>query len=412
MIIPSIDLMDGKAVQLKQGKESEKQLEREDVLELAKYYSKFGDIAVIDLDSAFNNGKDNEELIKQLCKIAPCRVGGGIRTVEKAQRIISYGAKKIIIGTAASEEFLVQLPKDKVIVAIDTKNGKITTEGWTKELDKTPADYIKHFDDLCSGYLYTIVENEGMMQGCDVPLIEEVRKATKKELVAAGGISTVEEIAKLNKMNVSTQLGMCIYTGAVKLEDAFCACLDFEKGNGLIPTIVQDIDSRQVLMLGYSNGDSLRKTFETGLATYFSRSRNELWTKGLTSGNTQEFKSALFDCDQDTLLFKVNQKGNACHLDSFSCFESKEFSIDELYKVLRSRKELMPEKSFTTKLFNDKFLLKRKIMEEAFEVVNFEQGDGLSWEVADLAYFVLTFMVENGVSIKEIMNNLASRAKG
>lgn len=412
MIIPSIDLMDGKAVQLKQGKESEKQLEREDVLELAKYYSKFGDIAVIDLDSAFNNGKDNEELIKQICKIAPCRVGGGIRTVEKAQRIISYGAKKIIIGTAASEEFLVQLPKDKVIVAIDTKNGKITTEGWTKELDKTPADYIKHFDDLCSGYLYTIVENEGMMQGCDVPLIEEVRKATKKELVAAGGISTVEEIAKLNKMNVSTQLGMCIYTGAVKLEDAFCACLDYEKGNGLIPTIVQDIDSRQVLMLGYSNGDSLRKTFETGLATYFSRSRNELWTKGLTSGNTQEFKSALFDCDQDTLLFKVNQKGNACHLDSFSCFESKEFSIDELYKVLRSRKELMPEKSFTTKLFNDKFLLKRKIMEEAFEVVNFEQGDGLSWEVADLAYFVLTFMVENGVSIKEIMNNLASRAKG
>lgn len=411
MIIPSIDLMDGKAVQLKQGKESEKQLEREDVIELAKYYSKFGDIAVIDLDSAFNNGKNNEELIKQLCKIAPCRVGGGIRTVEKAQRIISYGAKKIIIGTAASEEFLVQLPKDKVIVAIDTKNGKITTEGWTKELEKTPADYIKHFDDLCSGYLYTIVENEGMMQGCDIPLIDEVRKATKKELVAAGGISTVEEIAKLNKMNVSTQLGMCIYTGVVKLEDAYCACLDFEKGNGLIPTIVQDIDSKQVLMLGYSNAESLRKTFETGLATYFSRSRNELWTKGLTSGNTQEFKTALFDCDQDTLLFKVNQKGNACHLDSFSCFENKEFSVEELFKVLQSRKELMPEKSFTTKLFKDNFFLKRKIMEEAFEVVNFDQGDGLSWEVADLAYFVLTLMVENGVSTKEILNNLASRAK-
>lgn len=412
MIIPSIDLMDGKAVQLRQGKESEKQLEREDVIELAKYYSKFGDVAVIDLDSAFNNGKNNEELIKQLCKIAPCRVGGGIRTVEKAQRIISYGAKKIIIGTAASEEFLAQLPKDKVIVAIDTKNGKITTEGWTKELDKTPADYIRHFDDLCSGYLYTIVENEGMMQGCDVPLIEEVRKATKKELVAAGGISTIEEIAKLNKMNISTQLGMCIYTGAVKLEDAFCACLDFEKGNGLIPTIVQDIDSKQVLMLGYSNCESLKKTFETGLATYFSRSRQELWTKGLTSGNTQEFKTALFDCDQDTLLFKVKQRGNACHLDSFSCFENKEFCIEDLYKVLQSRKENLPEKSFTTKLFKDPFFLKRKIMEEAFEVVNFEQGDGLSWEVADLAYFVLTLMVQNGVSIEEILNNLASRAKG
>lgn len=409
MIIPSIDLMDGKAVQLKQGKE--KVLEREDVFELAKYYSQFGDIAVIDLDAAMNTGKNNEELIKELCKIAPCRVGGGIRTAEKAKRIIASGAKKIIIGTAATQELLSQLPKDRVIVAIDTKNGKITTEGWTKELDKTPLDYINYFDGLCSGYLYTVVEKEGMMQGADMRSIEAIRKATKKELVAAGGISSVEEIVKLNKMNVSTQLGMCIYTEAVKLEDAFIACLDFEKNNGLIPTIVQDINSKQVLMMAYSTPESLRKTFETGLGTYFSRSRNELWTKGLTSGNTQEFKTVRFDCDFDTLLFKVKQKGNACHLDRFSCFEDKEFNAQALYEVLKSRKENMPEGSFTTKLFRDNFFLKRKIMEEAFEVVNFEQGDGLQWEVADLAYFVLTFMVENEVTVQEIMNNLASRAK-
>lgn len=409
MIIPSIDLMNGKAVQLKQGRE--KVLEREDVFELAKYYSRFGDIAVIDLDSAFSNGNNNEKLIEQLCKIAPCRVGGGIRTIEKAKRLIANGAKKIIIGTAASEEFLSQLPKDRVIVAIDSKNGKIATEGWTKELDKTPIDYIKRFDDLCSGYLYTVVEREGMMQGCDIPSIEEVRKATKKEFVAAGGISTIEEIVQLNRKNISTQLGMCIYTGAVKLEDAFCACLDFEKTNGLIPTIVQDIDTKQVLMLAYSTAESLRKSFEEGLATYFSRSRQELWTKGMTSGNIQELKTVRFDCDFDTLLFKVKQKGNACHLDRFSCFEDKEFSILSLYEILKSRKEMMPENSFTAKLFKDNFLLKRKIMEEAFEVVNFEQGDGLQWEIADLAYFLLTFMVENGVTAQEIINNLASRTK-
>ncbi len=409
MIIPSIDLMNGKAVQLKQGKE--KVLERDDVFELAKYYSKFGEVAVIDLDSAMGNGNDNEELIQKLCKLVPCRVGGGIRTADKAKRLIAHGAKKIIIGTAASEEFLSKLPKDKVIVAIDSKNGKITTEGWTKELDKTPIEFINRFDDYCSGYLYTVVEKEGMMQGCDLESIEEIRKATKKELVAAGGISSVEEIAKLNKINVSTQLGMCIYTNAVKLEDAFIACLDFEKQNGLIPTIVQDNDSKQVLMLAYTNKESLEKSFESGLATYFSRSRNELWTKGLTSGNTQELLSARFDCDFDTLLFTVNQKGNACHLDRFSCFGDKEFNVKMLYDVLVSRKENLPEKSFTTKLFKDTFFLKRKIMEEAFEVVNFEQGDGLEWEVADLAYFVLTYMVQNGVSIDEIVNNLASRAK-
>lgn len=409
MIIPSIDLMNGKAVQLKQGKE--KVLEREDVFELAKYYSRFGEVAVIDLDSAFGNGNNNEDLIKQLCKIAPCRVGGGIRTIEKAKRLIAAGAKKIIIGTAASEEFLSQLPKDKVIVAIDAKNGKITTEGWTKELDKTPIDYIKRFDNLCSGYLYTVVEREGMMQGCNIEAIEEVRKATKKEFVAAGGISTIGEIVALNKKDISTQLGMCIYTEAVKLEDAFLACLDFKKCEGLIPTIVQDVDTKQVLMMAYSTPESLKKSFDTGLATYFSRSRQELWTKGLTSGNTQELKCARFDCDFDTLLFKVKQKGNACHLDRYSCFENKEFSVNELYDVLKSRKETLPSGSFTTKLFKDPFFLKRKIMEEAFEVVNFEQGDGLEWEAADLAYFVLTLMVQNGITPEEILNNLASRAK-
>ena len=409
MIIPSIDLMNGKAVQLKQGKE--KVLEKDNVFELAKYYSRFGDVAVIDLDSAFGNGNDNEKLIKELCKIVPCRVGGGIRTVEKAKRLIAYGAKKIIIGTAASEEFLSKLPKDRVIVAIDCKNGKITTQGWTKEIDKTPIDYINRFDDLCSGYLYTVVEKEGMMQGCDFDSIQKTRKATKKEFTAAGGISTIEEIVKLNQMDINTQLGMSIYTGAVKLEEAFYACLNFEKNNGFIPTIVQDEDTKQVLMLAYSTKESLEKSFESGLATYFSRSRQELWTKGMTSGNTQEFKTARFDCDFDTILFSVKQKGNACHLDKFSCFGDKEFSINALYEILKSRKENMPENSFTTKLFKDNFYLKRKIMEEAFEVVNFEQGDGLQWEVADLLYFILTFMVDNDVTFQEIVNNLASRAK-
>lgn len=400
--------MDGKAVQLKQGKD--KVLEKENVLELAKYYARFGEIAVIDLDAAMGKG-DNEKLIKEICKVAKCRVGGGIRDVEKAKRMLANGADKIIIGTAANEEFLSKLPKNKVLVAIDTKNGKISTEGWTKEVDQTPFDFIKRLDDLCAGYLFTVVEKEGMMSGCDFDAIVAVSQATKKQITAAGGISSVEEIVKLQKMNISTQLGMSIYTGAIKLEDAFVATMDFDKQNGLIPTIVQDIDTKQVLMLAYSSKDSLFKTFETGLATYFSRSRNELWAKGFTSGNTQELVTALFDCDEDALLFKVRQKGNACHLDRYSCFEDKEFCIKELYDLLLSRKRNLPEGSFTTKLFKNEFYLKRKIMEEAFESVNFENGDGLEWEAADLAYFMLTFMAQHNVTPQDILNNLASRTK-
>ena len=408
MIIPSIDLMDGKAVQLKQGKE--KVLEREDVLELAKYYSRFGEISVIDLDAAMNKG-DNEEIIKEICKIAHCRVGGGIRDKEKAKRILANGAKQIIIGTAANEEFLSKLPHDKVLVAIDSKKGKVTVEGWTKEVNETPADYIKRFDNLCAGYLYTIVDKEGMMQGTDIEAIKEIRKLTNKTLIAAGGISTIEEIKTLVKMNVSTQLGMCIYTGAVNLEDAYVAVMDFEKQNGLIPTIVQDIESKQVLMLAYSNKESLKKSLKDGLATYFSRSRQELWTKGLTSGNTQELISAKFDCDQDALLFKVKQKGAACHTGRYSCFEDKEFCINDLYKLLLDRKAKLPENSYTTKLFKNEFYLQRKIMEEAFESVNYEKVDGLEWEASDLAYHMLTFMALHNVTPQDIVSNLASRTK-
>lgn len=408
MIIPSIDLMNGKAVQLKQG--VEKVLERSDVLELAKYYGRFGEIAVIDLDAAVGNG-NNEALISQICKIASCRVGGGIRDVDKAKRMLAMGAKKIIIGTAANEELLSKLPADRVLVAIDTKDGKVATHGWTKTADATPLDFVRRFNNLCSGFLYTIVEKEGMMGGTDIEAINEIRSATTKELVAAGGISSVEEIVQLQKMNVSTQLGMCIYTGKVQLEEAFVKCLDFEKRFGYLPTIVQDYDTKQVLTLAYSSPESVLQALKTGKGTYFSRSRKQIWVKGETSGNTQELVTARFDCDMDALLFIVKQKGNACHLGKYSCFGDKEFSINELYNLLIDRKRVLPDNSFTTKLFKDEFYLKRKIMEEAFESVNFEKGDGLEWEAADLTYFMLTFMAMHNVTPQDVLNNLASRRK-
>ena len=409
MIIPSIDLLNSKAVQLKQGKD--KVLERDNVLELAKYFARFGEIAVIDLDEATNTGKNNEELIAQICKIAPCRVGGGIRTIEKAKRMLALGAKKIIVGTAASEEFLSKLPRDKVIVAIDSRYGNITLEGWKKDTQIKTQEYVKRFENLCSGFLYTIVEKEGMLQGTNMQAFCDIRKITNKPITAAGGITSIKEIKELEKLNISSQLGMSVYTGKINLPEAFCSVIDFEKCGNLVPTIVQDVKTKQVLMLAYSNPESLKISLETGCATYFSRSRNELWTKGKTSGNTQELVGARFDCDADTILFKVNQTGNACHLGRFSCFEDKEFTINELYDLILDRKEKLPEGSYTTKLFKNEFYLKRKIMEEAFESVNFELGDGLSWESADLIYHLLVFMAMHNVTFEDIINNLSSRTK-
>lgn len=408
MIIPSIDIMDGKAVQLQQGKK--KVLEREDIYELAEYFGRFGEIAVIDLDAALGKG-NNLEVIKKICKIAECRVGGGIRTVEKAREIIAYGAKKIIIGTCASEMLLTQLPKDKVIVAIDSNKGKVVTNGWQVQTNSTPAEYVKRFDNYCSGYLYTIVEKEGMMAGTDLEAIKSVREITKKELIAAGGISSIEEIVELDKLNVSCQLGMGIYTGKIDIEKAYTSLLDFEKGKGLIPTIVQDITTNQVLMMAYSNKSTVKKSLKTGKATYYSRSRKEEWIKGETSGNTQKLISAKYDCDKDTLLYKVDQTGVACHTGRYSCFEEKDFSLNMLYKVLQDRLEKLPEESFTTKLFKDEVFLKRKINEEAFEVIHALTNDELAWEAADLTYFVMTLMVKYGVTIEDVQSHLASRTK-
>jgi len=408
MIIPSIDIMNGKAVQLKQGRE--KVLEREDVYDLAQYFGRFGEIAVIDLDAAMGRGNNNE-LIKELCKIANCRVGGGIRTKERAEEVIAAGAKKIIIGTAASKEFLADLPKDKVLVAIDSKGGKVVTQGWQHESENTPEQLVRELDDLCSGYLYTIVEKEGLMGGCDLDAILNIRAITNKEIVAAGGITSIDEIVRIDQAGASCQLGMAVYTGRINLEEAYLELIDFEKNNGLVPTIVQDRKSKQVLMLAYSNKESVRISLETGKGTYFSRSRQSLWTKGETSGNTQTLVRAHYDCDRDTLLYIVDQKGVACHTGEYSCFEEKEFNFEDLYDVLQDRLVKLPEESYTTRLFKDEDLLKRKINEEAFEVIQAKNKAELIWEVSDLAYFVMTLMIRHGITIDDVKNHLGSRRK-
>ena len=209
-------------------------------------------------------------------------------------------------------------------------------------------------------------------------------------------------------MGVHTQLGMCIYTGVVKLEEAFAKCLDFEKRFGYIPTIVQDYSTKQVLSLAYSTFQSLLQALKTGKGIYFNRSENKIFTKGETSGNTQELIEARFNCDRDAILFMVNQKGNACHLGRYSCFGNKDFSINELYKFLVTRKSLLPDNALTTKLFQDEFYLKSKIMNEAFETVNFENKDGLGKEAADLTYFMLTFMAMHNITPQDVLNHLES----
>lgn len=405
MLIPSIDLMDGKAVQLRRGKE--KILEVDDVMKLVKEFRRYGEIAVIDLDAALGRG-NNLEMIKKICRISECRVGGGIRTIEKARELIKAGAKKIIIGTQANRDFLEQIPRDKLIVAVDSRNGKVVNNGWRNETDKTPEQVIRELENYCSGFLFTIVEREGTLEGINLKRVRDLIGITKNKITVAGGIASLEEIKEMENLGFDSQIGMALYNGKISLQEAFISLLDFKKGGGLIPTIVQD-SKGQVIALAYSNQESLRKTLETGKVWYYSRSRKKLWMKGEESGNTQEFFNVKYDCDRDALLFTVIPKGFGCHKVKYSCFGERGFDLQELYEIIQDRIKNPKENSYTSKLTLRE--IRRKINEESYEIIEAGNKEKITSEIADLVYFILVFMAKKGIKIKDVLNELDGRRK-
>jgi phosphoribosylformimino-5-aminoimidazole carboxamide ribotide isomerase len=221
-----IDLMGGKAVQLIQGKK--KALEVADVLGLAKELARLGNpVDVIDLDAAMGKG-DNLKLIKLLCKKLRCRVGGGIRSIGKAKELMKAGAERIIIGTTAfkegklNEEFLSKLEKEigkeRIIISVDSLKGNIVDMGWTHSTGIKTLDIIKSAEKYCSEIFYTYVDKEGMMKGTDFDTIKKIRKSAKVEVTAAGGISSPEEVERLESMGVNSVIGMAYYTRKITME--------------------------------------------------------------------------------------------------------------------------------------------------------------------------------------------------
>lgn len=225
MIIPCIDLMGGKVVQLVQGRE--KALEGDSPEAMLRKFSQFPVIQVIDLDAAIGSGA-NEEQVEWLARNARVRVGGGVRTPEKARRLLDLGAEKVIVGTAAfrsdgpNEDFLQQLtssvPKEQVLLALDSKNGQIVVKGWRESLDLTAEEVIRQLEPYCGGFLCTYVDKEGMMQGTDLEWFRRLREATSLEITAAGGVTTYDDVRALQQMNVHAALGMAIYTGRLDLD--------------------------------------------------------------------------------------------------------------------------------------------------------------------------------------------------
>jgi phosphoribosylformimino-5-aminoimidazole carboxamide ribonucleotide (ProFAR) isomerase len=218
MIIPCIDLMGGKVVQLVQGRE--KFLELPDPLAVLEKFAAYPQIQVIDLDGALGRG-DHSEIIRELCQRKPCRVGGGIRTVERALRTVQGGAYKVIIGSSAftscgiNAEFLRTLlaavPREKLIMAVDCLGDRVAIRGWRETLPLTSAQALAQLEPYCSEFLCTYIDAEGKLQGTNLAWFRSLRSVTQLPITAAGGITTDEEISALEELGMNAALGMAIY---------------------------------------------------------------------------------------------------------------------------------------------------------------------------------------------------------
>jgi len=420
MVIASIDVQNGKVVQLKQG--SELVLEREDAAALAGEFNVFGKVALIDLDAAMGRGS-NARLVKGLLRKAQCRVGGGIRTVAGAVELISLGAEKVIVGSMAFrthegfginsaflEELAAKIGRNRLIIAVDSRNDVIVVDGWKTSTGLNLARTARELERYAAEFLWTCVEREGTMTGISFPCLRALKESTSAKITAAGGVSSLEEIEKLAGFDCDVQLGMALYKGIIKLDEAFVCSLDWEKsGDGLLPVIAQSPDG-QVLMTGFTDREALRETFRRRRLCFYSRTRKKLWMKGESSGNVLKLLKLRADCDRDALLAAVEPAGPVCHTGDWSCFETgRQYSLSFLQEVIEERIRMSPDCSYTASLSVEK--VKRKVMEEAYEICTARDRAESVWEAADLFFHIMLLLTKEGIGLKEVLEELDRRHK-
>lgn len=223
MLIPSMDLMDGHIVQLVQG--DKKAHEFSDLEPWLQKFEKYPLVQVVDLDAAMHKGS-NQELVTALCQRLTCQVGGGISTVARAREVLAAGAKRVIIGSALfadgkintelAKELAAAIGADKLVFSVDSKHGRIAVKGWSQTVPISAVDAIKELDPYCKAFLYTHIDNEGLMGGFPAPLARDLVAATKKHMIVAGGINSIEEVQQLDLLGADAVVGMAIYSGAME----------------------------------------------------------------------------------------------------------------------------------------------------------------------------------------------------
>ncbi len=225
MLIPSIDLKGGQVVQLIQGEQPA--LATDDIELWISRFKGFPHVQLIDLDAAMDTGT-NDSLLRRVASVLPCRVGGGIRTIDRAREVLEYGAEAVIIGSSLFKEgkpnidFATTLAstigRHRIIAAVDSKGGRVVIKGWTEATSLTAIDAVRALEPFCGEFLYTHVDKEGLMEGTDLDAIMTVKQATVRRVTAAGGITTQTEIDHLHEEGIDAVVGMAIYTGRLDID--------------------------------------------------------------------------------------------------------------------------------------------------------------------------------------------------
>ena len=225
MLIPSIDLRGGQVVQLVQGERPA--LASDDIESWVQRFRRFQKVQLIDLDAAMGSGS-NDPIVRSIAPRLPCRVGGGIRTIERAREVLAYGATAVIVGSSLfrdgqpDTQFAARLAAavgtDRVIAAVDSKGGQVVVKGWKETVGLSAVTAVRQLEPFCGEFLYTHVDTEGLMEGTDLQAVMAVRQATSRKLTAAGGITSQSEIDQLDREGIDAVVGMAIYTGRLEIE--------------------------------------------------------------------------------------------------------------------------------------------------------------------------------------------------
>lgn len=351
-LYPAIDIKDGQCVRLKKGLFNEVTVYSDKPYEIAKAFEESGAqfIHTVDLDGALKGHGVNADTIKKIVSSVniPVQMGGGIRTLENIKEVLALGVYRVIIGTKAVEnpdfirQAIEQFGPEHIVVGVDAKDGLVAIEGWEKVSDKTALSLALAMKDMgVQTIVYTDISKDGMLSGPNVEQTKLLSDKTGINIIASGGMSCVQDLKNINDAGIhGAIIGKAIYEHRINLKDAvnmfesgasvieagkkMSTSLSFKdfklNSDGLIPVVVQDYVNNEVLMVAYMNEESYNMTVDTGIMTYFSRSRQELWIKGATSGHYQYVSSLDIDCDNDTILAKVRQIGVACHTGNRSCF--------------------------------------------------------------------------------------------